>query len=230
MAAALLSGLLVAGAASASPVTYFLDGGGLVDASGCTSAACPGIADITFDNVGGPFAMGGSVTLDDVALTLSLDLTLAALPMLEIVVGSDNDNGVESLDFASITYSAAGIPVIPAGPVFILNPLGPPVTFEAMLTQLAPGGGVVSGPTAISLGAVSVSGTCTVAGDSINCLPVFGRTGFEIGIGAPASAVSRFFKHDANFTATVPEPAVALLVGLGIGGLGLAARRGRARH
>jgi hypothetical protein len=82
---------------------------------------------------------------------------------------------------------------------------------------------------ALSLGAVRVTGQCTIlaSGGSGLCGISFGPNGttnFRIPGGAAFGSYDRWVKHTFNI-ATTPEPGTALLLGLGVGGLALLRRR-----
>jgi len=222
----LLLAALVPMAAQSAPVGYTVNSGGIVDATGCVSLACPLAADVTLDDAPGTKSMTGSITLDAVANTLSFSLTLGAVTLIETVLASTEDNGVAQVTFSNATYTATNVAVINAAPTFIFNGTG---TITGTITHLDDASAAVNGtPSGFVLNNVALSGTCTdLGGGSLSCAPNFGRSGFVLGVGDPDGgkpALDRYFRHSAMVTAIVPEPSVGLLVGGGLLVLGLVRR------
>src|SRR4029453_2695019 len=216
----LLGTLLLVGAvfatapASATIITLTVNGGfGLDSARTCIASSCLGSGGQVWIN-NSNFATTGTITIDDVALTLSATLTV---PFSNISGAADN--GITDLQFSNTTYTITNAPItIATGSTTTYSITGgnfstvDPVT----LTEVGTGGG----STNPIFNSVRVTGSCgLVAGNTGQCGLTFGRVNFQVG--AP---LSRFVEQTFNL-AVVPEPTTIALLGAGIVGLGWVGRR-----
>jgi hypothetical protein len=206
-------GGLFATQASATTFNLTVNGGfGLDRGRTCIAASCLGAGgQVWLNNTN--YAATGSITIDDVLLTMSGTINVA---FSEITGAADN--GITDLEFYNTTYTFSNVPITVASGSTTnytlaggLNGTVDPIT----LTQVGTGGG----STDPIFSSVQLTGSCGLTGGSGQCGFTFGRAGFQVG--APSS---RYVEHVFNL-AVVPEPATMTLIGAGIVGLGWAGRR-----
>jgi hypothetical protein len=214
--ALLLAGaLLAAGSASATIINLTVNGGfGLDVARTCRASSCLGVTggQVWINNTN--YATTGTITIDDVALTLSATLSV---PFSEITGAADN--GITDLEFYTTTYTITNAPItIVTGSTTTYQITGGnwSVVDPATETQVGTGGGSTNS----IYNGVRVTGSCgLVAGNVGQCGFTFGRVNFQVG--AP---LSRYVEQTFNL-AVVPEPTTIVMLGAGILGLGWAGRR-----
>jgi hypothetical protein len=203
---------------------YVQDGG--VDAGvGCTS---PGCSSQTFDFDFPPFTLVfGTIDLDPIGLTMTLDLTLwnEPVPLVETVPGTE-DNGVAEVEFTDVTYTAANLPISEGPPGSFSIDFGATSSLDGVQTQWNDQDVAVNGtPAFFAAGDVLVTGNCLVpAPGNATCSLSFGTTGFALDVGDPLPA-SRSFRHTMTLV-LLPEPSGWLLLVSGVAGL-LVLGRGR---
>ncbi|RIL01373.1 MAG: hypothetical protein DCC71_17870 [Proteobacteria bacterium] len=215
LGAMLLAGALFASPASATIINLTVNAGfGLDVARTCGAASCFGSGGQIWIN-NGNYATTGTITIDDVALTISGTLTV---PFSEITGAADN--GITEIEFYNTTYSFSNLPITIIAGSPTTYQISPGVTTSVVdpgtLTQIGTGGG----STDPVFNSVRVTGSCgLVAGNVGQCGFTFGASGFQVG--APSS---RYVQQTFNL-AVVPEPTTLLLIGGGVFGLGWAGRR-----
>jgi hypothetical protein len=193
--------------ASASLITLpVLGGPGLDDGQIClTSVLCPGNATLTLTTEG---AVTGSFVYDDVANTVSFSLTLSSPAIF-------TGGGPPAAVLPGTVYTATGIPVlnIPlGGGAYELVQNGAATSSTAVAGWGAPYSQVVGTPNVSSL-------DCTVNSGADVCGVSLGPAGNLITDGATPYQVLE------TFNVNVPEPATIAIVGAGLLGLLVAARR-----
>jgi len=213
--ASLCSGLLVASHSGATLINLTVNGGGMVTERTCMQASCLGVSggQVWLNNVS--YTATGTVTIDDVALTMS-----GALSVSFSEVTGAADNGITNLQFSNTTYTFTNQAIaITSGSTTnydLTTAAHTAVVDPAALTEVGTGGGT----TDPIFNTVMVTGGCgLVAGNTGQCGFTFGRSGFQ----APAP-LSRFVQQTFNVS-VVPEPGTLALFGLGAGALVWVGRR-----
>jgi hypothetical protein len=228
--AALVALGLVAAPASAVTINLTVSGGGLngVDTRTCNDSLC---ATTLWSLASGEvYGATGTIAIDTTTNTMTISLAVAtsvldADPSKGQAAVSD---GASSLVFTGGTYVTLALPVTAsaggAGTTVYQIAAGQAgaVSFSNVVaTGAGPGG-------ALSLAAVRVTGQCTVdANNAGTCGISFGQAGttnFRLNDATKWGAYDRWVKHTFNI-AVVPEPATALLLGLGVSGVAILRRR-----
>ncbi|MBW2267801.1 MAG: PEP-CTERM sorting domain-containing protein [Deltaproteobacteria bacterium] len=205
--------LFVAGPATAAVFT-FDDPDGLDDGLACATS------ESTCDLLTKDFSIGtfgaASGTIAVVGTSASIAITVPSVTF----VGSYD--GVEEVVFTDVSYSVSGWFTMDFGGT--LTGLGSPTgTVSGTYEQFDAGSISVSGPTAFSESVSFSNLLCTNTAPSGVCgFSVGTLRDFQLDVGAVTPA-SHDFTHTFNLAA--PEPGTAVLVGLGLLGLGLRRRR-----
>jgi hypothetical protein len=216
-------------AASATTYTLGIQGSGIDGGNGCTgtTGACPNGTNSNrrFDYAppGGGFnAAGGDIEIDNVGLTLDLDIDVASFVFTDY--NNVPTNGVDEIVFTNVNY-AGTLNYTISGTGAVIVSAAQTITVSGFYEEKF-GGGSVGGPTAFSVPATVASGTCgapAVNGSATQCGFIFGPGGgYILSIGTTTPQNLRF-KNVLNVV--VPEPASIGLVVIGLGGLALAGRR-----
>jgi hypothetical protein len=213
----LASAALAASPASATIISLTVNGGfGLDTARMCSSTSC--LSTIWTNNSN--YATTGTITIDDVALTLNATLSVS----FSEITGAAN-NGITEIEFHNTTYTISA-------PITVIA--GTPTTYQIAAVAGASNWATVDPTTFTQVGTgggstdpiwnnVRVTGSCgLVAGNVGQCGFTFGATNFPISLGTPA--VTRGVQQTFNL-AVVPEPTTISLLAAGIIGLGWAGRR-----
>jgi len=194
--------------------------GGVDDAAACTAPDC---TTQTLD-LDGPAEVFGTLELDTTTSppTLGFDLTLWNTPvtLVETVAGTE-DNGVATIDFSDVTYSAAALPVTemtPGSGAFSID-FGATASVVGEQAQWNDADFAVNGtPASFSEAGAQVTGTClVVAPGDASCSLTFGTDGFALSVGDPTPA-PRSLRHTMNLV-LLPEPGEGLLMASGVVGL-----------
>ena len=221
--------------ARASPVVYSIANGGLDGAHMCTSTIalnCLSTKTFQYDPPAAPpnafDPASGTITLDSTAGTVSFSIDVASATFLDT---AGPDNGVDEIEFTNLQYTGtlAGVTFTPSGPDTLIawaaqnSPTSPTVTgnYEQLLS-----GGNVNGPDAFSKVARVNAGQCVLtAAGYLTCGFILGPGGgpFRLNVGPDATPQSRGVVHSLNVVA-VPEPGTAILMALGVAGIGVRRR------
>jgi len=209
-----LATALASGAASATVIPLQVASGGIDHERTCTTTAC---SSVVWTMPGGSYTAGtvfpatGTITIDTVALTMTLSLSVATA-----AIDGAADNGVSALTLSGTTYTSGPLPITVSGPVggvtsYSIAAGQTAVVDPALVSET---GGGSSDPI---FSAARVTGQCgLLANDTGGCGFTFGRGGLLM----PAP-LGRYLEQTFN-VGVVPEPGTALLVAAGLLGLGLA--------
>lgn len=210
----LSAALLVASAASASPITYFLSPPGYTGQVTLT-------ATVGGNPVAGPYVVqlsAGQVTVDQTALTIDgatlSTLVSGSIPISPSVLGFTSIN----IDYLTVTASAGTLSLFDPGPPQGYDYTTGTVTvsgqFDAVNTNpfLSISNSAFSQPATPVMGQLYVDTGAELALNGITLLSIGGPSGVIV-------------KGDFLFHGVVPEPGTALLVGLGLAGVGSLRRR-----
>ncbi len=212
---ALAACLLVAAAAPAQRAeAESVESGGVDDAIGCESVAC--IDDQTFVLGTLPFApVTGGVHVDQGGPTLSFNLSVSSVSLVETVPGTE-DNGVAEVEFTDLNYVATNLTLTEGSPgsgSFSID-FDQTASLDGDQTQRNDGGAAVNGtPAAFTANDVQVTGNCLFSDpESASCSFTFGTHGFGLSVGDPTPA-PRFFGHTMSLVVCVsgcgvPVPAM----------------------
>jgi hypothetical protein len=211
-------------------VALSVGSGGFDQTRACSTTNCAaGTQTFTLD--GGVAPVTGTIVLDTAGLELDFSITVNVLSMIH--TGGGEDNGVARVEFTSTTYVGTAVPLMgpfpsPGGNLYLIGPFAQ-ADIDGTLVQLDDTETPVSTPDDF-MRTATLTGSCGVPdlGDAITCGFQFGLSDFAFDIGDPGDGFDpqqRSFQHTLNVT-TLPEPGVAVMVGLGMMMLGL---RGRPR-
>ena len=198
--------------AEANPI----ESGGIDSAAGCTTEGCIGTQ--TFELGTLPFApVFGTVEVDPIGLTLSLDLSVVGVS-LDTISGNE-DNGVAEVEFTDVEYLATDLTVTEGTPGSFTIDFGQDASIDGDETQWNDVSVAVNGtPAPFSDSDVSVTGNCFfITPGNASCSFTFGTLGFEMMVGDPTPA-PRHFEHTMSLV-LVPEPSRWLLLASGVAGL-----------
>ncbi len=205
--------LLVVSPASATIINLTVNPGiGLDIGRACAAASCLSSTNPWLNNSN--YATTGTITIDDVALTLSATLNVSFSEITGPVA-----NGITEIEFYTTTYTITNAPITISGPsptVYTITGGNWTTVDPTTMTQVGTGGG----STDPLFNNVRVTGSCgLVPGTTGQCGFTIGFTNFNSG--AP---LNRVIQQTFNL-AVVPEPTTITLLGAGILGLGWAGRR-----
>ena len=210
---------LSAGAASATIINLSVASGGIDHERTCTTTAC---SSVVWTMPGGSLPAGtvfpatGTITIDTVALTMTLSLSVATAS-----IDGAADNGVTALTLSSTTYTSGPLPITVSGPVggvtsYSISAGQTAVVDPSLVSETGGGSSDPIFPSA------RVTGQCGLLADNTgSCGFTFGRVGLLM----PAP-LGRYLEQTLN-VGVVPEPGTALLVAAGLLGLGVAGTRRR---
>ena len=210
---------LASGAASATVIPLSVASGGIDHERTCTTTAC---SSVVWTMPGGSLPAGtvfpatGTITIDTVALTMTLSLSVATAS-----IDGAADNGVTALTLSSTTYTSGPLPITVSGPVggvtsYSISAGQTAVVDPSLVSETGGGSSDPIFPSA------RVTGQCGLLADNTgSCGFTFGRVGLLM----PAP-LGRYLEQTLN-VGVVPEPGTALLVAAGLLGLGVAGTRRR---
>jgi hypothetical protein len=198
-------------AGSASALSIIPESSGLDVAVGCLDSSCASFSGPLLYNLSASAPVSGSFGITGTTLGFSIDLAAANL------IGPDSE--VTSVDFSNVHYVGSVSVVDQGSGQFSIATQSAGIS--GTLTPNGPGSPVAFDFQAL-VNPVNISGSCTAAGNTLQCGLIFGSgVAFEVGV----NGNQRFFKHNVDITGVVPEPNTALLMGLGLSVL--AVSRGR---
>ncbi len=214
---AVVAGLVLAQPASATLISLSVASGGIDHERTCTTTAC---SSVVWTMPGGSYPAGtvfpatGTITIDTVALTMTLSLSVATAS-----IDGAADNGVTALTLSSTTYTSGPLPIAVSGPVGGLTSYsiaaGQTAVVDPALSSETGGGS--SNPI---YPAARVTGQCgLLASNTGSCGFTFGRVGLLM----PAP-LGRYLEQTFN-VGVVPEPGTLVLLAAGLAGLARFGRR-----
>jgi len=208
---------LSAGAASATIISLSVASGGIDQERTCTTTAC---STVKWTMPGGSYPAGtvfpasGTITIDTVALTMTLSLSVATAS-----IDGAADNGVTALTLSGTTYTSGPLPITVSGPVGGVTSYSIAAGQTAVVdpSLVSETGGGSSDPI---FSAARVTGQCgLLANDTGSCGFTFGRVGLVM----PAP-LGRYLEQTFN-VGVVPEPGTLVLLAAGLAGLARFGRR-----
>jgi len=213
----ILAGLVLAQPASATIISLSVASGGIDQERTCTTTAC---STVKWTMPGGSYPVGtvfpatGTITIDTVALTMTLSLSVATAS-----IDGAADNGVTALTLSGTTYTSGPLPITVSGPVGGLTSYSIAAGQTAVVdpSLVSETGGGSSDPI---FSAARVTGQCgLLANDTGSCGFTFGRVGLVM----PAP-LGRYLEQTFN-VGVVPEPGTLVLLAAGLAGLARFGRR-----
>ena len=158
-------------------------------------------------DVGGSGAVTGDIDIAGGFLTFAIDLASA-----EFSATPSNDGDVTGINFSNVAYTGS-VAVTTAGSTHTID-LAQIGQVSATLTPSGAGAA-----TNIAASSVLITGVCNgTPGANLGCALVFGP---QSDFSASVNGETRSFRHTLDVAAAaVPEPRVAMLLGLGLMALG----------
>ena len=196
--ALMILALLLATSRPAGAEILVVGDGGINDAAGCTTEDCIGTQ--TFA-LGAAAPVSGTIELDTSTPSMSFDLSVLSVRLLETVMGTE-DNGVAEVEFSDTTYAASDLTVTEGPPGSFTISFPSTAMISGDQTQRNDVGGAVNGtPASFDEPTALVTGNCFfVAPDEASCSLTFGTTDFTLSVGDPTPE-GRYFRHTMNLIA-----------------------------
>lgn len=205
----LLAAALLFGAPTGASATTYNVTDGVVDlAIGCPDLCLFGN---TFD-LASAGAVGGTIDIGGGTLDLALTATFVNLSE---VVGGTEDNGVAEVIFSDLSYSADDLVITPAGGgTFTVSGEATVSGKQQQLDDTATPVNGTNPPADFEANDVIVTGTCSPDGSDYLCGFSFGPLNFNFPVGDPPGipAFDRYFQHNLDEVAAVPEPGSFVMI------------------